>query len=174
METNISNIPWKPALLPPEIELESRTVLKKLPDAHRALAELKGIWGTIPNQAILLNTLGLQEAKDSSAVENIITTQDELFKADLNLAGWQTIAAKEVQNYIAALKKGFDLVNKHGLLTANHILQIQSVLESNQAGFRRVPGTVLKNLQTGEVIFNNIQKAELLNNNAINAQGINQ
>jgi len=59
METNISNIPWKPALLPPEIELESRTVLKKLPDAHRALAELKGIGGTIPNQAILLNTLGL-------------------------------------------------------------------------------------------------------------------
>jgi hypothetical protein len=52
METNISNIPWKPALLPPEIELESRTVLKKLPDAHRALAELKGIGGTIPNQAI--------------------------------------------------------------------------------------------------------------------------
>ena len=153
METNISNIPWKPALLPPEIELESRTVLKKLPVAHRALAELKGIGATIPNQAILLNTLGLQEAKDSSAVENIITTQDELFKADLNLAGWQTVAAKEVQNYIAALKKGFDLVNKHGLLTANHILQIQSVLESNQAGFRKVPGTILKNLQTGEVIY---------------------
>jgi Fic family protein len=153
METNSKDTPWKPGLLPPSIELESRMVFKKLPQAHRALAELKGMAGMIPNQTILLNTLGLQEAKDSSAVENIITTQDELFKADLNLSGWQTVAAKEVQHYVAALKKGFDLVNKNSLITANHILQIQSVLENNQAGFRRVPGTVLKNLQTGEVVF---------------------
>jgi Fic family protein len=135
------------------MELESRSVLKKLAEAHRALAELKGIGCAIPDQAILLNTLGLQEAKDSSAVENIITTQDELYKADLNFTGWQTVAAREVQNYVAALKKGFDLVNKNGLITANYILQIQSVLENNQAGFRRVPGTVLKNLQTGEVVY---------------------
>lgn len=153
METKISDIPWKPTLLPPKIELESRAVLKKLAETHRALAELKGIGGTIPNQEILVNTLGLQEAKDSSAVENIITTQDELFKAELNLSGSQTVAAKEVQNYAAALKKGFDLVNKSGLITANYIIQIQSELERNQAGFRRVPGTVLKNPQTGEVIF---------------------
>src|ERR1039457_4264092 len=116
MKESFSNIPWKPDLLPPGIELESRRVLKRLADAHRALAELKGIGGTIPNQAILLNTLGLQEAKDSSAIENIITTQDELFKADLNFSGWQTVAAKEVQNYVAALKKGFDLVIKNGLI----------------------------------------------------------
>jgi len=144
--------------LPPDIDLESRKVLKKLPEAHRALAELKGIGGTIPNQAILLNTLGLQEAKDSSAVENIITTQDELFKANLNLSGWQNVAAKEVQNYVAALKKGFELVGKNGLITANHILEIQSVLENNQAGFRKVPGTALKNQQTGEVVFTPPQK----------------
>jgi Fic family protein len=160
METSNSNIPWKPVLLPPEIELESRKVLKRLPDAHRALAELKGIGGTIPNQAILLNTLGLQEAKDSSAVENIITTQDELFKAELNLAGSQTVAAKEVQNYISALKKGFDLVSKNGLITSNHILKIQAELERNNAGFRKVPGTVLKNFQSGEVIFTPPQEYE--------------
>lgn len=153
MEINRSTIPWTPSLLPPGIELESRRVLKKLTDAHRALAELKGIGGTIPNQAILLNTLGLQEARDSSAVENIITTQDELFKSDLNLSGWQTGAAKEVQNYVAALNTGFDLVGRDNLITTNHILQIQSVLENNQAGFRKVPGTVLKNAQTGEVVF---------------------
>jgi Fic family protein len=153
MEMNSSAIPWLPMTLPPSFDLESRKVLKKSAEAHRALAELKGIGGTIPNQSILLNTLGLQEAKDSSAVENIITTQDELFKADLDIAGWQNVAAKEVQNYVAALKKGFELVGKNNLITTNHILQIQSVLENNQAGFRKVPGTVLKNAQTGEVVF---------------------
>ena len=94
MKMNRSNIPWQPITLPPAFELESRKVLKRLPEAHRALAELKGIGGTIPNQTILLNTLGLQEARDSSAVENIITTQDELFKADLDLAGCQNVASK--------------------------------------------------------------------------------
>jgi Fic family protein len=158
MKKNSSNISWKPMLLPLDIDLESRKVLKKLPEAHRALAELKGIGSTIPNQAILLNTLGLQEARDSSAVENIITTQDELFKADLDFSGWHSVAAKEVQNYVAALKKGFELVGKNNLITANYILQIQSVLENNQAGFRKVPGTVLKNAQTGEVVFTPIQE----------------
>ncbi len=153
MEKFSSNIPWKVSLLPPAAELETRTVLKKLPGVHRALAEMKGIAGTIPNQAILLNTLGLQEAKDSSAVENIITTHDELFKAELNLSGSLPGAAKEVQRYVAALKKGFALVSKNGLLTANHILQIQVTLEENQAGFRKVPGTVLKNARTGKVVF---------------------
>jgi len=153
MAINSANIPWQPGILPPGIEIESRTVLKKLPSAHRALAELKGVAGTIPNQSILLNTLGLQEAKDSSAVENIITTQDELYKAGLNVTGWQTIAAKEVQNYVTALNTGFDLVRKNNLITANHILKIQSVLEMNKAGFRKLPGTVLKNEQTGETVF---------------------
>ncbi|MCX6280862.1 MAG: Fic family protein [Bacteroidetes bacterium] len=148
-----STLSWEVDLLPPESDLETRKVLKKLPSVHRALAEMKGIAGTIPNQAILLNTLGLQEAKDSSAVENIITTHDELFKAGLNFAGSLTIAAKEVQNYVSALKKGFSLVSKNGLLTSNHILQIQATLEQNQAGFRKVPGAVLKNASTGRIVF---------------------
>lgn len=153
METNPSKDPWQPGIPPPDIELESRKVLKKLPSVHRALAELKGVAGTIPNQTILLNTLGLQEAKDSSAVENIITTQDELYKAGLNVTGWQTVAAKEVQNYVAALNIGFEHVRKNNFITANHILKIQSVLENNKAGFRKLPGTVLKNEQTGETVF---------------------
>ena len=81
MDKYRANIPWQPGPLPPVVDLETRKVLKKLPAAHRALAELKGIAGTIPNQSILLNTLGLQEARDSSAIENIITTQDELYKS---------------------------------------------------------------------------------------------
>ena len=153
MVKTTANIPWQPGLLPPAVELETRKVLKKLPAAHRALAELKGIAGTIPNQAILLNTLGLQEAKDSSAVENIITTQDELYKDALNISGWQNVAAKEVRNYVEALTEGFDLVRKNGLITSNHIVKIQSILEKNKAGFRKLSGTVLKNQQTGEVVF---------------------
>ena len=145
--------PWQPAPLPPAEELETRAVLKKLPAAHRALAELKGILGTLPDAEILLNTLPLQEAKDSSAIENIITTHDELFRAAVQHDAPVTQAAKEVQNYAAALQLGFELVRKHGFLSSNHLVQIQAELEHNNAGYRRMPGTTLKNAQTGEVVY---------------------
>jgi Fic family protein len=144
---------WEPALLPIAAELETKPVLKKLADAHRALAEFKGIASTIPNESILLNTLALQEAKDSSAVENIVTTDDELFKSELKLEGLQTLAAKEVQNYVAALKKGYELISVNNLLTNNNIIEIQRILETNDAGYRKVPGTSLKNAKTGEVVY---------------------
>ncbi len=139
--------------LPLDIDLETKRVLKALPAAHAALAELKGIATTIPNQNILINTLGLQEAKDSSAIENIITTHDDLYKSELNLKAFKSLQAKEVQNYIAALKKGFELTTYTGLLTNNSILQIQEILEDNKAGFRRLPGTALKNAATGETVY---------------------
>lgn len=144
---------WKLSDLPLPIDLETKKVLKTLPSAHAALAELKVIASTIPNQSILINTLGLQEAKDSSAIENIITTHDDLYKSELNLDGFRSLEAKEVQNYISALKKGFELITETGLLTNNSILQIQEVLEDNKAGFRRLPGTALKNTATGETIY---------------------
>ena len=102
--------------LPLKQDIETKKVLKKLASAHRALAELKGIVSSIPNENILINTLGLQEAKDSSAVENIITTHDDIFKAALNLNGFKSLDAKEVQNYISALKKGFGLIKKNILV----------------------------------------------------------
>lgn len=139
--------------LPFNIDLETKKVLKSLPSAHAALAELKGIASTIPNQNILINTLGLQEAKDSSAIENIITTHDDLYKSELNLDSFKSLNAKEVQNYISALKKGFELTSTSGLLTNKTILQIQEVLEGNKAGFRKLPGTALKNAATGETIY---------------------
>jgi Fic family protein len=144
---------WELSELPLKIDLETKKVLKALPSAHAALAELKGIASTIPNQSILINTLGLQEAKDSSAIENIITTHDDLYKSELNLDAFKSLEAKEVQNYISALKKGFELITKTGLLTNNTILQIQEVLEDNKGGFRRLPGTALKNAATGETIY---------------------
>jgi len=144
---------WEISELPFNIDLETKKVLKSLPSAHAALAELKGIASTIPNQNILINTLGLQEAKDSSAIENIITTHDDLYKSELNLDSFKSLNAKEVQNYISALKKGFELTSKSGLLTNKTILQIQEILEDNKAGFRKLPGTALKNAATGETIY---------------------
>lgn len=144
---------WKISELPFNIDLETKKVLKSLPSAHAALAELKGIASTIPNQNILINTLGLQEAIDSSAIENIITTHDDLYKSELNHSSFKSLKAKEVQNYISALKKGFKLTSESGLLTNKTILQIQEVLEDNKAGFRKLPGTALKNAATGETIY---------------------
>jgi Fic family protein len=101
---------WGLTELPLNVDLETKKVLKALPAAYAALAELKGIASTIPNQSILINTLGLQEAKDSSVIENIITTHvDDLYKSELNLDAFKSLQAKEVQNYISALKKGFEL-----------------------------------------------------------------
>jgi Fic family protein len=144
---------WLPQHLPYKADLESKAVLKKLAGAHRALAELKGIAQTIPRQDILINTLVLQEAKDSSEVENIVTTHDELYKSSLEMSGHISPQSKEVQNYVAALKRGFDIVRTKKILTTNGILEIQEVLERNNAGLRKLPGTSLKNQTTGEVVY---------------------
>jgi Fic family protein len=142
------------------IDIESKAVLRKLARAHQALAELKGVAATIPNESILINTLALQEAKDSSAIENIITTQDELFQSDAASKNFATVAAKEVHYYADALRHGFELVKAQGLLTNNHIIKIQSTLEDNNAGFRKLPGTALKNDATGETIYSPPQEPQ--------------
>ena len=144
---------WKLIPLPYAEDLETKSILKQLPAAHAALAELKGIVRSIPNQIILLNTLGIQEAKDSSSVENIITTHDDLYKANLDFEVNTSPDVKEVQNYVAAMKRGFELVQNQGLLTNQIILKIQETLEGNNAGFRKLPGTALKNAQTGEIVY---------------------
>ena len=86
--------------------LETREVWAALAEAHRHLAELKGLCESLPNQAILLDTLGIQEAKDSSEIENIITTHDQLFASQEDAA--VTPAAKEVRHYVSALRKGYE------------------------------------------------------------------
>jgi len=139
--------------LPVKQDLETKAVLKKLAQAHRALAELKGIITSIPNQSILLETLTLREARESSAIENIISTFDEVYQSNLLSNIFASPAAKEVHQYAAALKKGFQLVKQHQLLTNNHILQIQEVVEQNRAGFRKLPGTKLMNDKTGKVVY---------------------
>ncbi len=146
--------------LPPPIDLESIAILKKVAQAHRFLAELKGVSDSIPNQSILINTLALQEAKDSSAIENIITTHDELFQEELFADIASNPAAKEVRRYAVALKKGFELVRKSRLLTNPYILEIQAALGASQSHFRKMPGTELKNQQTGETVYTPPQNHE--------------
>ncbi|MBN1181755.1 MAG: Fic family protein [Bacteroidales bacterium] len=158
-----NGINWQPKELPLTIDVESKAVLKRLPRAHAALAELKGIASTIPNQGVLINTLGLQEAKDSSAIENIITTHDDLYKSGLNIKTIKSLGAKEVQNYIGALKVGFELVTKDGMLTNRTILKVQEILEENNAGFRKLPGTALKNSASGETIYIPPQDTDRIN-----------
>jgi len=140
--------------------LETKRVLKKLASAPRALAELKGAAGLVPNEAILINTLSLQEAKDSSAIENIVTTHDDLYRSDDVANRFASVAAKEVYAYARALREGFQKIRETGLITINDILAMQATLEQNQAGFRRLPGTALKNDKTGEVVFTPPQSYE--------------
>ena len=148
-------------LLPLPIELETQKVLKKAISANRALAKLNGVAKIIPNSQILINSLVLREAKDSSEIENIITTHDELFRAELDISS-VTNETKEVEHYRQALLKGFALVQENKLLLKRDIVTIQKELEQNDAGVRRQSGTVLRNMATGEVVFEPPQEYEVI------------
>ncbi len=140
-------------VLPLPLAFTSPGVLLALNRASRQLAELKGTAKTIPNERILTNTLILREARQSSAVENIITTQDELYRADIDLDGTVSSATKEVLRYADALRYGYDRTVEHGIITRSTVLAIQERLEFNSAGIRKTPGTTLKNQQTGQVVY---------------------
>src|SRR5690606_16898261 len=142
---------FKLPLLPPTTEIETSKVLKQLAKAHRYLAELKGIVKTIPNENILINTLTLQEAKDSSEIENIVTTHDDLYKENIFI-DTHNPATKEVINYAQGLKHGFQIVRNEKLLLNKHIIAIQEMLEENKAGFRTQAGTKLVNSQ-GQTVY---------------------
>ncbi len=146
--------------IPASSSLEVKAVWQALAEAHRYLAELKGLCESLPNRAILLDTLAIQEAKDSSEIENIVTTHDELYAYDQASAA--SPAAKEVQNYVAALKVGFADVVNSGLIRMSTILRVQEEVEQNNAGFRKVPGTVLRNQTTGAVVYEPPQDAVLI------------
>jgi Fic family protein len=139
--------------LPLNYNFDTVAILKQLNQANRKLAELKGIAQTIPNEQILISTLTLQEAKDSSEVENIVTTHDDLYQGQDALSDYAINAAtKEVLNYREALQRGFQWVREKKVLTVNSIKEIQALLEHNSAGFRRVPGTALKR-SDGVVVY---------------------
>ena len=143
---------YKLPMLPPNIELETTAVLKNLAKSNRALAELKGYADTIPNKHILINAVMINEAKDSSAIENIITTHDDVYRA-MSTAIGASSAAKEVVSYRTALWFGYEQVKSREMITTNMIVEIQSIIEKNRAGIRKLPGTFLMNERTGETVY---------------------
>ncbi len=139
--------------LPPKREkVETLEIFRQLSKSSKSLGELKGIAQTIPNQEMLINAVVLQEAKDSSEIENIITTQDELYKA-LATKTKQSSQVKEVINYRKAIFLGHDLLKSQGFLKLKDIEYLQKVIIENNAGIRSMAGTVLKNDKTGEVVY---------------------
>ena len=149
---------WRPDLpndqlppLPPPMDLESRPVLKACIEARAALAELKQAAELIPNQTMLINTIPMLEAKDSSEIENIVTTTDRLFQYALSQESADS-ATKEALRYRTALHRGFQSLDRRPLCTATAI-EVCSILKGVDMDIRRTPGTKLANDRTGEVIY---------------------
>jgi len=138
--------------LPLDIDLYNIETLKKLSNVNFKIGELKGILNQLPNPEILLNAITLGEAKDSSEIENIITTYDELYKEMANPSS-NFGAAKEVLRYHNAIRTGYRYIKENGFISIRLIKEIQNEIEENKGGIRKLPGTVIKNTLTGEVIY---------------------
>ena len=145
------------------IDLKTKRVLEQLTLSSRALAELKGYANTIPNMHILINAVTINEAKDSSAIENIVTTHDDIYKV-LTESGYKEENAKEVVDYRNAIWTGFEQIKKDGFINTNTIIKIQGTVEHNNAGIRKLPGTELKNSITGETIYTPPQNEKEIRN----------
>ena len=134
------------------VNLKTNKILEQLTLSSRALAELKGYANTIPNMHILINAVTINEAKDSSAIENIVTTHDDIYKV-LTESGYKEENAKEVVDYRNAIWLGYEQIKNDGYINTNTIIKIQGTIEHNNAGIRKLPGTKLKNSITGETIY---------------------
>jgi cell filamentation protein, protein adenylyltransferase len=139
--------------LPPGIDLETKIILKKIISASRALSELKGAVRNLPNPMLFIDTINLQEAQASSAIENIVTTQEELFKASVTDKKIENPATKEVIHYKDALWYGVQQIERKPVLTTNLFIAIMRIIKENESGIRNLPGTQLKNPTTGKVVY---------------------
>ncbi|SNY99564.1 Fic family protein [Flagellimonas pacifica] len=137
-------------VLPPTIDIETKAILKQAITANKVLAELKGRADEIPNQSMLVNAITLQEAKDSSEIENIVTTQDSLYKAFSSNISATDVQTKEVLRYRQALWDGFNSLKERPLST-NTIIKIVQTIKENNAGIRNTPGTRI--MSANEVIY---------------------
>ena len=135
-----------------DFNYKNEKILEQLNKSSRALAELKGYAKSLPNADILLNVITINEAKDSSEIENIVTTHDKIYKA-LTQNDYKEESAKEVVDYRNAIYKGFELVKKNNYINTNTLVQIQETLEHNNAGIRKTLGTSLINSKTQEIIY---------------------
>ena len=150
---NLEMLPYK------NINLKTNKILEQLTLSSRALAELKGYANTIPNMHILINAVTINEAKDSSAIENIVTTHDDIYKV-LTESGYKEENAKEVVDYRNAIWLGYEQIKKDEYINTNTIIKVQGTIEHNNAGIRKLPGTELKNSITGETIYTPPQNEE--------------
>lgn len=139
-------------LLPPQAELETKEILTKTIRASRALAQLNGAIRNLPNPSLFLDTLHLQEAKASSEIENIITTNDDLYQAVVADKKFDNAATKEVISYKEAIWLGFSRLEQRPFITTNLCIELVQCIKQNTAGIRTTPGTTLSNRQ-GEVIY---------------------
>lgn len=139
--------------LPPRVDVETKTILKQTIAARSALAELKGLGTTIPNQALLVDSLILQEARASSEIENIITTSDALFRAFTAKTKQIDPAIKEVLRYREALWKGYMALKKRPILSTNLFAELVQTIKEHTGGIRRLPGTTIANAATGKVLY---------------------
>lgn len=139
-------------LLPPKADIETKSILRKTISAGRALAQLNGTLLNLPNPTLFLDTIYLQEAKASSAVENIITTNDELYKSLIADKKVENSATKEVLSYKEALWLGLEQIKKKPLITTNLCVSIVQCIKQNTASIRNTHGTTLSNTK-GEVIY---------------------
>ena len=143
-----------------EVDFEAPAILKALAEANRYLGELKGVATSIPNENILVSTLSLQESQESSAIENIITTQDALYKFRLRPDSGGT-NAREVHNYAEALVTGIASVKQNKIISMNTIVKIQEVITGNRAGIRKQSGTELVDQATGATVYVPPEPSEL-------------
>ncbi len=132
--------------------LKTPKILEALNEASRSLAELKGFANSIPNQHILINAITINEAKDSSEIENIVTTHDSIYKV-LTESGFKEEAAKEVVDYRKAIWRGYEIIKEKGFISTNVLVELQGIIEHNEAGIRRNPGTKLVNSRKGDVVY---------------------
>ena len=135
-----------------DYDLKTPRILEYLNEASRSLAELKGFANSIPNQYILINAITINEAKDSSAIENIVTTHDSIYKV-LTESGYKEDAAKEVVDYRSAIWQGYEIIKEKGFISTNILVQLQAMIEPSKPGIRKNPGTNLVNSSTGEIIY---------------------
>lgn len=157
-------------LLPPPVDLESKAVLKKAIAANKSLAELKGAGELIPNQGVLIQTIGLQEAKLSSEIENIVTTNDELYRAFADKGQRTTSHTKEVLYYQDALRHGFNAMRSGNRpLTTNLFVELYQIIKRTSAGVRKVPGIKLAN-PLGETIYTPPEGESLLRDKLTNLE----
>lgn len=148
------NDPRRLAPLPPDrSSIETIAILRQVAKSSLAIAELKGVAETIPDQQMLVNAIVLREAKDSSEIENIITSTDELYVALNTKTLISNSQTKEVVSYRRSIMLGYEIISKQGFLRVNDIIKLQKDLLQNNAGLRTTPGTVLKNDKTGETVY---------------------